>query len=233
MGDRMWRRPAMTQRARLLGALVVAAAAVSSAWSAESTCEKVSQIVTQIRRADYEGDRAALKRLHAELAPCAEDEKLDSRVSYWRGFALWRRSINGFNDSADPIELEADLAQAAIEFDAASAADPEFVDAIAGAASCLGYEMYLNSNDPERLQELAADLGPRINKAREAAPGHPRLVWVMGPMVWNSPPERGGGQDKAIESYEKALETLREQKGGESDPLEPSWGEAELLMSLA
>lgn len=26
---------------------------------------------------------------------------------------------------------------------------------------------------------------------------------------------------------------MREQKGGESDPLEPSWGEAELLMSLA
>lgn len=109
----------MTRRTRLLGALVVAAAAVSSAWSAESTCERVGQIVTQIRRADYEVDRAALKRLHAGLAPCAEDEKLGSRVSYWRGFALWRRSINGFNDSADP----------------------EFVDAIAGVASCLGYEM--------------------------------------------------------------------------------------------
>ena len=33
--------------------------------------------------------------------------------------------------------------------------------------------------------------------------------------------------------YEKGLEAIRSQRKNSSDPLEPSWGEPELLMSLA
>ena len=44
--------------------------------------------------------------------------------------------------------------------------------------------------------------------------------------------ERGGGQDKAFDNYAKGLEAIRKQKPS-NDPLEPSWGEAELLMNVA
>jgi hypothetical protein len=56
---------------------------------------------------------------------------------------------------------------------------------------------------------------------------------VLGPILWNIPAERGGGQDKAIETYQKGLEAARKGVGRSSDPLEPSWGEPELLMNLA
>jgi hypothetical protein len=36
-----------------------------------------------------------------------------------------------------------------------------------------------------------------------------------------------------METYQKGLEAARKQKGSVTDPLEPSWGEPELLMSLA
>jgi hypothetical protein len=72
-----------------------------------------------------------------------------------------------------------------------------------------------------------------LKDAMTAAPDNPRLLWVLGPIRWSSPPERGGGQDKAIETYNKGLEAVRNQKGGTSDPMEPSWGEPELLMNLA
>jgi hypothetical protein len=55
---------------------------------------------------------------------------------------------------------------------------------------------------------------------------------VLGPNVFISPPERGGGQEKAIEMYEKGLELSRKNTASD-DRLEPSWGEAELLMNLA
>src|SRR4029077_4265376 len=85
--------------------------------------EQVIKIVAKIQRADYEGDRAALKRLYEELSTFVEDKELASRVRYWRGFALWRRVLNGFNDSVDSKEQEADLKQAVGEFDEASGKD--------------------------------------------------------------------------------------------------------------
>ena len=52
-------------------------------------------IVQKIQRADYEGDRIALKGLAEELSPLAGHSELTSRMLYWRGFARWRRAMNG------------------------------------------------------------------------------------------------------------------------------------------
>jgi tetratricopeptide (TPR) repeat protein len=199
----------------------------------ELSRDSIIRIVTQIQRADYEGDRPALKRLHDELTPIPEDNKLASRVLYWRGFALWRRAINGFNETPTPNDLEADLTQAVTDFKDAIARDPAFVEPKIGAGSSLGYRMYLHKNDSTRVQELFQQSSPLLKEALAAAPDNPRLLWVLGPMRWSSPPERGGGQDKAFEIYNKGLEAVRNQKRDVSDPLEPSWGEPELLMSLA
>jgi hypothetical protein len=195
--------------------------------------DSIIGIVTQIQRADYEGDRPTLKRLHDELTPIPEDNKLASRVLYWRGFALWRRAINGFNESPTPTDLEADLTQAVTDFKDAIARDPAFVEPKIGAGSSLGYLMYLNKKNPSRVQELLQESTPFLKEAMATAPDNPRLLWVLGPLRWSSPPERGGGQDKAFEIYNKGLEAVRAHKPDVVDPLEPSWGEPELLMSLA
>jgi hypothetical protein len=201
--------------------------------SLEPSRDFIIRIVTQIQRTDYEGDRPALKRLHDGLTPIPEDNKLASQVLYWRGFALWRRAINGFNESPTPTDLEEDLTQAVTDFKDAIARNPAFVEPKIGAVSSLGYLMYLNKKDPTRVQELLQQLSPLLKEATVAAPNNPRLLWVLGPIRWSTPPERGGGQDKAFESYNRGLEAVRNQKRDASDPLEPSWGEPELLMSLA
>lgn len=216
---------------------------VASAWAAQArpadkataglSHDSVVAIVQQIQRADYEGDRLALKRLHDELTPIPEDTKLASRVLYWRGFALWRRAINGFNESPTPKDLEDDLTQSVTDFKDALARDPAFVEPKIGAASSLGYQMYLHKGDQTRVQELFQQSSPLLQEAMATAPDNPRLLWVLGPIRWSSPPERGGGQEKAFEIYNKGLEAIRNQKHDVSDPLEPSWGEPELLMNLA
>ena len=117
--------------------------------------QTVTAIVANIQRADYEGDRTALKRLHAELTPFVDDRQVASRVLYWRGFALWRRALNGFNDAADRTQIGEDLTQAVIDFQAAVARDPAFVDARIGAASCLVNDSFLNmKSNPARAREL-------------------------------------------------------------------------------
>jgi hypothetical protein len=195
--------------------------------------DSIIRMVTQIQRADYEGDRPALKRLHDELAPIPPDNKLASRVLYWRGFAMWRSAINGFNDTPTPTDLEADLTQAVTDFNAAIAREPTWVEPKIGAGSSLGYLMYLNKKDSTRVQELLQQSSPLLKEAIATAPDNPRLLWVLGPIRWSSPPERGGGQDKAIELYNKGLQAIRDRKRDVADPLDPSWGESELLMSLA
>jgi hypothetical protein len=80
---------------------------------------------------------------------------------------------------------------------------------------------------------LLQQSSPLLKEAMATAPDNPRLLWVLGPIRWSSPPELGGGQDKAFEIYDKGLKAIRNQRRDGSDPLEPSWGEPELLMSLA
>src|SRR5258708_23905817 len=52
-------------------------------------------------------------------------------------------------------------------------------------------------------------------------------------MYWNKTEAWGGAEDKAMEVCEKVAEALRTNKNTTNDPLEPSWGEPELLMNLA
>jgi len=200
--------------------------------------EQVVKIVTQIQRADYGGDREALNQLYNELVPFVDEPELASRVRYWRGFAKWRRAINGFGETPTPKDLAEDLTDAESEFDAALQRDPGFVDAKVGALSCLFNRLFLegvfkNEKDPQRLKEILAPASLLLKDAKAAAPDNPRLLWVMGPNQWSTPPERGGGQDKAIATYEKGLDAIRARKESTNDPLEPTWGEPELLMSLA
>ncbi len=216
-----------------LMAMCIASAPAALAAPPERPRETVLKLVTQIQKADYQGDRAALQHLYAYLEPFIVDEKLASRVRYWRGFALWRRAINGFNESADPKDLEHDLTEAIAEFKESAAKDPAFVDAKVGTISCLGSLIYLALGHADRVQELIAQSSPLVKELRTSSPENPRFVWVLGPILWNLPPERGGGQDKAVENYQKGLEAARKAKDAPVDPLDPSWGEPELLMSLA
>lgn len=193
----------------------------------------VTQIVSQIQRADYEGDRKRLKKGYDELAPFLENKDLASRVRYWRGFALWRSALNGSNDSSiDPADLEKEFKQALDEFKDALAKDPAFVDAKVGMISCLGYIAYFHRKEPERRAELLGQIYPLVEQARDAAPDNPRLLWVLGPVLWYTPADRGGGLDKVIENYERGLELFSKIKPPD-DSLEPSWGKPELMMSLA
>jgi hypothetical protein len=203
-----------------------------AATPADDAREQAARIIAQIQGADYEGDRAAMQRGYDELKPFMEDQKLVSRIRYWRGFAQWRRAINGFNDAVDPKELEQNLNSALDEFKVAIEKDPTFVDAKVGTISCLGFLAFMNRKDQPRAKELVGQILPLVKEADEIAPDNPRLIWVHGPILWNSPPERGGGQDKAIQNYQRGLEVCSKIKTSD-DPLEPSWGKPELMMSLA
>jgi len=202
----------------------------SNGRNARKSAEK---IVSQIQRADYEGDRDALKRLFDEMEKFADDQSIGSKVRYWRGFAMWRRAFNG--TSASGNELELDLQLAVREFDMAIGADPAFIDAKVAEASCLqnlGALRFI-ANDLAPAREFMQRSFPLLKDAEAAQPNNPRLLWVLGAYQFYNPAKVGGGQALAIETYHKGLMAFRASNSKTSDALTPSWGEPELLMSLA
>ena len=152
---------------------------VSQAAPAVDTArEQVVKIVTQIQRADYEGDRTALNHLYNELVPFVDEPELASRVRYWRGFAKWRRAINGFGETPTPKDLSDDLTDAESEFDAAIQRDPAFVDAKVGAVSCVFNRLFLegvfkNEKDPQRLREILTPASMLLKESKTTAPDNP------------------------------------------------------------
>ncbi len=126
-----------------------------------------------------------------------------------------------------------DLERAVEEFRRAYTKDPAFVDARIAAAACLMSLGYFAREDPEKFSAIANQFIPLMQEAYKAQPNNPRVLWVVGGNRWWAAPEYGGSQAKGIATYEQGLKAARRQRGKPSDPLEPSWGEAELLMSLA
>jgi hypothetical protein len=216
----------------LIATFILVSLSTAKATSANDRGEEVARIVAQIQRADYEGDQAAMQKGYDDLKPFLQDKELASRIRYWRGFAQWRRAINGFNDAVDPKDLEQDLYTARDEFKAALEQDSKFVDAKVGTISCLGFSLFVNRKDEARRKELIEQILSLEKEASAIAPDNPRLIWVQGPILWNTPSERGGGKDKAIQNYQRGLEICSKTKPSD-DPIEPSWGKPELMMSLA
>ena len=207
--------------------------ALSAATRADDAREQAAHIVAQIQHGDYAGDQAAMQKGYDELTPFLENKELVSRIRYWRGFAQWRRAINGFNDKVDPKKLEGQLNLALDEFKAALEIDPKFVDAKVGTISCTGFLFFVHKEDEAHRKERRARIMALLKEADEMAPDNPRLIWVHGPIYWNTPVGQGGGQDKMIQVFEKAVEHCSYVVPRSEDALEPAWGKPELLMSLA
>ncbi|HEY0782406.1 MAG TPA: hypothetical protein VGE98_08130 [Thermoanaerobaculia bacterium] len=217
--------------------LIAAALSVLAAAPAAAPAPAPSPaaLVAQIRHADYTADRAALARLADELAPFADDREMGAKVRYWRGFAYWRRALNGFNDSAPAAELEQDLTKGVAELEKALALSPGFVDAKVGLVACLqnlSFLHYVQKDQPKATELMQRSL-PLLREAEVAEPDNPRLLWVLGAWRWYNPKAPGGGQAAAIATYEKGLQAARAKKAANGDALTPTWGEAELLMNLA
>jgi hypothetical protein len=195
----------------------------------------LSELVSAVRAADYRGAREDLKRL-AVVLERPGDPGLEAYRHYWRGFAWWRRALNGFNETPRPEDLEHDLREGVASFRAALAQRPEWVEPRIGLVGCWSALLYVPSTDGPRREALLKEALPVVRDVEEHGSSNPRALWLNGGAQVGAAPPRGGDLQKAAATFRRGVASaLDEQRSIAADePVWiPRWGGAENLMSLA
>jgi len=85
--------------------------------------------------------------------------------------------------------------------------------------------------DPQsRFMTNGKDAATALQKGMQADPNNPRLYYLQGMSLFGTPPQYGGGKDKAKPLFEKSVALY---KAAQPKPLYPHWGQDEAVKMLA
>jgi hypothetical protein len=85
--------------------------------------------------------------------------------------------------------------------------------------------------DPQtRYMTNGKDAATALQKGLAADPNNPRLYYLQGMSLFSTPPQFGGGKDKAKPLFEKSIALF---KSAQPKPLYPTWGQQQAESMLA
>jgi len=85
--------------------------------------------------------------------------------------------------------------------------------------------------DPQsRYMTNGQDAATALQKGLAADPNNPRLYYLQGMSLFGTPPQFGGGKDKAKPVFEKSIALY---KSAQPKPLYPTWGQKQAETQLA
>ncbi len=212
--------------------LILAAALPALSPPKPDDAARLGELAHAVLSADYRGDRAELARLEAELGRLG-DGPLSEYRDYWRGFALWRRAMNGFNETPTPDDLTSDLEKALARFQTSLARRPDWMEARLAMVGCWGNLLFLAGKDEARRKALLTDALPSFRELMQNAGDNPRALWIKGGMQMSAPPPTGGDFGKAALTLEHGVACAWREAGETAPAWEPRWGGPENLMDLA
>lgn len=217
-----------------LFAWALAVSAVAAPAATQCAEEKLAALVAEVRSADYRGDRPALARLDAILGDLG-GRPLGEYRDYWRGFARWRRALNGFNETPTPPDIADDLDKAIAHFRKSLAQRPDWIEPRIGMVGCGASQLYLAGKDEAKKAELLKEFVPMYQGVQKDGAENPRALWLIGGMQAWAPPPAGGDFVKATATLTRVLAAAWSESAARpaAPPWAPAWGGAEDLMSLA
>lgn len=176
--------------------------------------EKFTQAMEEnIKMMDSAKTPEAFNSVSAQFLRIAEAEKSQWLPYYYAGLSL---SINGWSDPK-------------LDKDANSARILEYCDKAAAIND--NSEIYVLRNmaytqqmlvDPQtRWQTAGKQGGEALEKGMKMDPNNPRLYFLQGSGIFNTPEQFGGGKAKAKPILEKAMQLFEKEK---PEKLHPSWG---------
>lgn len=220
-------------------ALSLAVLAGPEAVAAGAPVPAFPEVVRAIQSADYRGARADLQRL-AAIPVDSSDPELAAYQHYWRGFALWRRALNGFNETPTPLDLQDDLKAGIASFQAALDLKPGWIEAQIGIWGCSGPLVFLAKEDKPRLEAILKEytpvVSPLIRTVIDKGADNPRALWVLGQSQLGGAGGASPDPVKAATSFHRGVDAAlaeASQLRGDEPAWVPRWGGAENLMNLS
>jgi hypothetical protein len=173
--------------------------------------------------ANFRNDQTGLRSAIATLQPLTNEPDIGAYANYYVSWSYWALAASQFQEKNVSGALES--GQSAVEHARRGLRvrenDPEFHTALVNALIVVAVL------DPSQFQKAAAEIAPARRKALELGAANPRVVLMDAGMIFNNPPEHGGGLEKGLARWHEALRLFELEANAKAvDPIAPRWGHA-------
>ncbi|HVT39236.1 MAG TPA: hypothetical protein VHE78_09335 [Gemmatimonadaceae bacterium] len=205
--------PLIPSLSRVMFALLVSAVAGRAQTPA---AKLVDSARIEIDGAVAANDSSRLARAVALLDRSLIAYPDDPYLLHYRGYAGYRQAVDLF--TANRVAAAAPVVERARSDLDKSGAKLPWPETFALLAAVSGFAIGI---DPNRGMDLGPQIGMLQSQAMQLGPRNPRVWLVGGIAAHHTPPEYGGGADRAREMLKKALDLFASDTPG---PLAPAWG---------
>ena len=168
--------------------------------------------------ANFRNDQAGMHAAIADLDRLAPDPTVGAQALYWAAWTEWLLSASEAV-GGDPAKAMATIESSARHIRRALELRPDDADNHAMLTWSL---VAITSIDATRWKELAPEVSAHRRRALELGLRNPRVVMMDAGLIFYTPPQAGGSQEKGIARWLEALDLLAHETI--ADPTQPDWG---------
>jgi len=204
----------------LCAALVLGGAGLgfSTAARAASPREKLLAAKQAAYEANFKNDAKGLREAMEKLDALASDKALGASALYYAGWTRWSLAASQLQANQHE-EAVASLSRSVEDLKKAVALLPNSGEFESQLASSL---IALATTDPSKRMQLLPEVGVHRKRALELAPTSPRVVMMDAGMIFYTPAEYGGSQEKGVARWQEAIQLF--EKEHVEDAVQPDWG---------
>jgi hypothetical protein len=168
--------------------------------------------------ANFRNDQVGLRAAIEKLDTLTNDHALGGLALYYSGWTKWSLAASQLQ-AGQKDDAIVSLGHSVDDLRRAVAMAPDNAEFQCQLTWSL---ISLAVTDGTKFQELRAEISKSRKRSLELAPANPRVVMMDAGMIFNTPPQFGGSQEKGIERWLEAIRLFEAEKTG--DKLQPDWG---------
>jgi hypothetical protein len=204
-----------------IGMIVAMTAATASQPPVADVRSQLVAAKAALYDSNFRNDRQGLHAGIDHAIGISQNESVRPMALYYAAWGEWAAS-HSYLQAGDLKGAVASLARSEQHARAGLALrpdDPEFMIMLADAL------IWRIVAEPQGMAARAPEVQVLRARALQVAPDNPRGIIMDAGLLFNTPPERGGGREKGLTRWQHAIDVLeREATLPSGDALRPDWG---------